>query len=223
MLPRDAKPVLESLAFNECLRLLEVASVSPPVLPVEAAAALDPALDDSSDALPVRDCGLLLGTDRFVGAPRVAPLVVSPALETPVPLPIGSPLSADATPLPEAITAPIPSATANPPTRPTYADAFMRSYLHDPSRAHVRITGVDSIRVRCENWNRTPFELIAVVILKPVETNSDHGDIGSPPKGVAAPANSDHTPQINGDAAPLSPPPGAILGADPPRGGSAMP
>ena len=110
---------------------------------------------------------MLLEPDRFVDGPGVDPLVVSPALDVPVPLPVGLPVSADATQVPEASTTPIPSATANPPTRPTHADAFMRSYLHDPSYSQVGITGVDSFRVQRENWNRTPYELLLVATLNP--------------------------------------------------------
>ncbi|WP_166902205.1 hypothetical protein [Mycobacterium sp. DL440] len=68
----------------------------------------------------------------FSDLPRGLDGFDTPALDSPLALlaldpPAGLPVSADATQLPEASTAPIPSATARPPTRPTYADAFMRS------------------------------------------------------------------------------------------------
>ena len=53
-----------------------------------------------------------------------------------------APVSADAAPIPELRAAPIPSATANPPTRPMHVDAVMVSSIRDswPPHGHFRPT-----------------------------------------------------------------------------------
>lgn len=81
-------------------------------------------------------------------APRALPAVDSPAEALADWLPVEPPSpSAHATGLPEANAAPIPNATAKPPTRPIYADATMDCYITGHELAAETIPLLRAIRL----------------------------------------------------------------------------
>lgn len=59
------------------------------------------------------------------------------------------------------------------------------------------LASVHSIRVQCEDWSCTPYQLTLIVILEADVVPSDPDDVGEPPPNLDAPSNANPKAQIN--------------------------
>ncbi|MCT7367919.1 hypothetical protein A7R75_02835 [Mycolicibacterium llatzerense] len=66
------------------------------------------------------------------------------------------------------------------------------------------VAHLHSIRVHCEDWGTTPYELTLIVIVEPGVVPSDPDDIGPAPSDLKPPSNTNCKTQINAYAQYLS-------------------